>query len=73
VLGQRLIACSKALLAINGKTIASILGFPDNLKLHSSMTLFSQLADTDAVFQQVIDQYFMGKPDSKTLQLLNRA
>jgi uncharacterized protein (DUF1810 family) len=72
VLGQRLIACSKALLAVNGKTIASILGFPDDLKLHSSMTLFSQLVDTDAIFQQVIDQYFASQPDQKTLQLLNR-
>lgn len=71
VLGQRLIECTKAVLAVEGKSISAILGFPDDLKLHSSMTLFAQFADTDSIFTRVIDKYFAGIADSKTLQLLN--
>ena len=71
VLGQRLIDCCHALLTVQNKTISSILVFPDDSKLHSSATLFAQLPHTNPVFQQILDQYYAGKPDAKTLQLLN--
>jgi len=70
VLGKRLLECTTAVLAVEGRTILDILGFPDNLKLHSSMTLFAHIADSNPVFTRVIDKYFDGKLDIKTLELL---
>lgn len=48
-----------------------MLGNPDDVKLRSSMTLFSLVPDTDPVFQAVLNKFFGGIPDSKTLSLLN--
>ena len=70
VLGPRLIECAEALLAIQGKTATEILGFPDDLKLRSSATLFSTVSEPDSVFSRIIDQYFHCNPDQKTLDLL---
>ncbi|MHC2991027.1 calpastatin [Pontibacter sp. HJ8] len=72
VLGQRLIEISKALLHLEGKTANQILGSPDDLKLKSSMTLFGSLENADPVFQAVLDKYFKGSKDDKTLQLLSK-
>lgn len=70
VLGGRLIEISKAVLEIEDKTANQIFGSPDDLKLKSSMTLFGALDDADAVFQMVLDKYFEGAKDNKTLELL---
>lgn len=70
VLGRRLIEISRAMLEVNGKDANHILGSPDDLKLRSSMTLFSLLRDTDPVFQHVLDKYFAGKKDPMTIALL---
>ena len=72
VLGSRLIDISKALLGIEGKTANQILGSIDELKLRSSMTLFSTLTNTNPVFQAVIDKFFDGQEDLKTRSLLNQ-
>ena len=70
VLGSRLIEISSALLQHKGKTANQIFGSPDDLKLRSSMTLFSLANDTDPVFQAVLDKYYGGSPDPKTLLLV---
>ena len=70
VLGARLIEISNAALAVEGKTANQIFGSPDDLKLKSSMTLFGALDDTDPVFQKVLDKYYEGMKDKKTLQLI---
>jgi uncharacterized protein (DUF1810 family) len=72
VLGKRLLECAAAVLAVEGRTILDIMGFPDNLKLNSSMTLFAHISNSNSVFTAVIDKYFAGKQDDKTLQLLTR-
>ena len=72
VLGNRLIDISSALLRIDGKTANQILGSPDDLKLKSSMTLFSLLSDTDPVFQEVLDKFFDGQPDQRTIAILEK-
>ena len=72
VLGPRLIECAEALLPIQGKTATEILGFPDDLKLRSSATLFKAVSEPDSVFTRVIDRYFHGNPDQKTLDLLEK-
>jgi len=69
-LGRRLVEISNALLEIDGKTAHQIFGNPDDLKLKSSMTLFGALENTDPVFQKVLDKYFDGAADQRTLDLL---
>jgi uncharacterized protein (DUF1810 family) len=73
VLGARLIEISNAMLALEGKTANQILGSPDDLKLRSSMTLFSLVEHADGVFQAVLNKYFNGQPDQKTLEILKRS
>ena len=71
VLGKRLIEISKAVLEISGKTANEIFGKPDDRKLKSCMTLFAQIKNTDPIFQKVLDKYYQGIKDEKTIQLLN--
>lgn len=71
VLGSRLLECSRILLSVNGKSAAEIFGSPDDLKLRSSMTLFAQMADPGSVFSQVLDRYYPGQMDGRTLELLD--
>ena len=72
VLGPRLIKISKELLRIEGKTANEIFGSPDDLKLKSSMTLFSCVPDSNPVFQQVLDKFFDGTKDENTLKIIER-
>jgi len=72
-LGRHLIEITKALLAIKGKSASDIFGYPDDLKLHSSMTLFSLVENTDPVFNEVINIYFGGLLDSRTWELLENS
>lgn len=70
VLGKRLIEISEALLEIEDKTANQVFGSPDDLKLKSSMTLFGALNDTNPVFQKVLDKYYDGGTDARTLELI---
>ncbi|GGF24746.1 DUF1810 domain-containing protein [Hymenobacter cavernae] len=70
VLGSRLVEISSELLKLPGNDPYRILGSPDDMKLKSSMTLFAALANTNPVFQQVLDKFYGGAKDSKTLQVL---
>ncbi|GAA4074079.1 DUF1810 domain-containing protein [Flavobacterium cheonanense] len=72
LLGSRLVAITNALLLLNEKDAYIIFGNPDHLKLKSCMTLFSLVDEgTDAVFKKVIEQYFNGSMDAKSLQLIS--
>ena len=65
----RIIEISQALLDLPETDIRAIMGFPDDMKLRSSMTLF-QLAEPECeIFQKVLDKYFGGKPDDKTIEI----
>ena len=70
-LGTRLIEISNALLETEGKTANQIFGSPDDVKLKSSMTLFGALDKTNPVFQKVLDKYFDGAKDQRTLELID--
>jgi uncharacterized protein (DUF1810 family) len=70
LLGRRLIECTGALLKIEGKSAAEIFGYPDDLKLRSSMTLFSSASESDSVFSRVLERYDEGQPDPRTLELV---
>jgi uncharacterized protein (DUF1810 family) len=72
LLGPRLVECAQALLAVGGRSIDDILGFPDNLKLQSSMTLFAAQLDADPAFAQVLERYYGGTRDARTLELLTQ-
>jgi uncharacterized protein (DUF1810 family) len=69
VLGARLEECARALLALDGPTAHDIFGTPDDLKLRSSATLFSLVSPPGSVFHRVLDKYFGGQPDAKTVAL----
>ena len=70
VLGPRLAACAEATLAVDGRSAREIFGSPDDLKLCSSATLFAAVAPGGSVFERVIEKYFGGQTDPKTLELL---
>jgi uncharacterized protein (DUF1810 family) len=72
VLGQRLIQCAETLLKLEGRSVSEIFGYPDDLKLRSSMTLFEQVANESNVFSKVLEKYFDGKKDMQTVELLNK-
>lgn len=71
VLGPRLIEISKAMLSVEGKSAYQILGSPDDVKLRSCMTLFNLVPGADPVFQAVLDKYFNGQPDPRTMELID--
>ncbi len=70
ILGPRLRQCAEALLSVSGRTASQIFGYPDDVKLRSSMTLFASVSAPGSVFHQVLDRYFDGDPDGRTLDLL---
>ena len=67
LLGPRLRACTQAVLGVEGRSAHAIFGAPDDLKFHSSMTLFD-LAEPNGVFRAALDLFFAGEPDALTLQ-----
>ena len=73
VLGPRLRACARRLLAHRGRTAREILGDVDAMKLRSSMTLFHRAAPNDPTFRAVLDRFFGGRADEATDRLLERA
>ena len=70
ILGPRLLQAAKLVAKVEGKSAGEIFGYPDDLKLHSSITLFAEAAPGTEVFGKVLDKYFSGKPDEQTLDLL---
>lgn len=70
VLGPRLFECCHALLSVEGKSAREILGAPDDVKLRSAMTLFAAVSKSGSVFEQVLDRFFDGMPDQRTLEIL---
>jgi uncharacterized protein (DUF1810 family) len=67
------VECTQAVPAGSGRSIADIFGYPDDLKLKSSMTLFATVAGADSTFARLLDQYFHGERDQRTIQLLAQA
>jgi uncharacterized protein (DUF1810 family) len=71
ILGPRLLECVRALLDLHGRTARQIFDVPDDLKLRSCVTLFSIASPPDNVFERILEKYFAGERDVKTLQLIN--
>jgi uncharacterized protein (DUF1810 family) len=70
VLGARLVECTQLVLDVKGRDISDILGYPDDIKFRSSMTLFAALEDAPQVFDAALRQYFAGEHDARTLEIL---
>jgi uncharacterized protein (DUF1810 family) len=70
VLGVRLRECTGILVGVQGRTVEEIFGYPDDLKFHSSMTLFAKAAEEEGVFQEALGKYFGGAMDGGTLERL---
>lgn len=71
LLGARLKKCATLLEMHPNKTAQQIFGTPDDLKLHSSLTLFALASEKPSVFHRLLDQFFDGKMDVRTLKNLN--
>ena len=75
LLGSRLRTCAGLVQAAEGRSVNEIFGSPDDLKFHSSVTLFAEAATTQGttgneVFAEALARFFGGIPDAATLQLL---
>lgn len=69
ILGFRLREITSTLLKLEGNDARSIFGRPDDMKLRSCMTLFSEVEGAqDNIFSKVIDKFFEGKKDYRTLE-----
>jgi uncharacterized protein (DUF1810 family) len=72
VLGTRLRECTQLVLDVKGRDIGDILGYPDDLKFRSSMTLFAAIERAPPLFDTALQQYFGGASDARTLELLGK-
>ena len=70
VLGARLRDCTKLVLDVEEKNAHDIFGSPDDLKFHSSMTLFAKAAPDVRLFADALEKYFDGGHDKATLERL---
>lgn len=70
VLGPRLRECARIVAGIDGRSADDIFGWPDTLKVRSSMTLFANATGDNADFLAVLDRFYAGEQDQRTLDLL---
>ncbi|WP_296106641.1 DUF1810 domain-containing protein [uncultured Agrobacterium sp.] len=71
VLGSRLEDCTRAMLSHADLSANDILGSPDDLKFHSSMTLFSEIAGQSPLFRGALELFYRGAQDRQTLGILS--
>lgn len=69
-LGKNIREISNVLLGLDTNDASRVMGYPDDLKLRSSMTLFAEAAPDEKVFQKVLDKFYDGKKDERTLTIL---
>jgi len=70
VLGPRLELCTRTLLDLESGSLHQIFGSPDDMKFHSSMTLFALAAAPGSLYHRAIDRWCGGALDAQTLRLL---
>jgi uncharacterized protein (DUF1810 family) len=70
VLGPRLMEVTRLMLAARGGSPRDILGSPDDMKFRSSITLFAHIAGAGSIYAEALDRLCEGKPDQRTLALL---
>ena len=70
ILGRRIKESSRIVLNINDHSAKQIFGSIDELKFRSSMTLFNYVQNNENIFELVLEKYFNGLQDNRTLELL---
>jgi uncharacterized protein (DUF1810 family) len=70
LLGSRLRECARLVARIDGRSVRDVFGWPDDMKLRSSMTLFAHAAGDNADFVAVLDKFYGGEEDPATLARL---
>jgi uncharacterized protein (DUF1810 family) len=70
ILGPRLLECTNLVNAVEGRSAYQIFGSPDDMKFHSSITLFSRADPAQKGFITSLDKYFDGVPDTRTIEML---
>ena len=70
VLGPRLIESCELLLVLKDASMDEVMGFPDDLKLQSSMTLFEAVSRPNSIFTKIIEVYFDSVRDEATLEII---
>lgn len=70
ILGPRLIECTDAVLSLGRVSMTDVFGDTDAMKLRSCATLFAQVSAPGSPFHRLLDTFYEGKPDDKTLTLL---
>ena len=70
VLGPRLVEACEILLSLKDASMEEIMGFPNDLKLLSSMTLFEVLSDSNSIFTKMIEFYFDDERDETSLEII---
>ncbi|WP_428485525.1 DUF1810 domain-containing protein [Rhodopila sp.] len=70
ILGARLRETTRLVTVVKGRTVQQMLGSPDDMKFHSSMTLFAKASADDEIFRTALRTFFDGKSDAATLARL---
>ena len=76
ILGRRLDECT---VIVNGldRSVQDLFGYPDDLKFHSSMTLFAKVAEEcgfeEPVFREALTKHFANRLDEGTLRQMRSA
>ena len=70
VLGPRLIKACEILLSLKDPSMDEVMGFPDDLKLLSSVTLFEAISEPNSIFTKIIEIYFDDERDKTSLEIL---
>mgnify|MGYP001230127156 FL=1 len=71
ILGPRLIKACEILLSLKDASMDKVMGYPNDLKLLSSMTLFEALSDSNSIFTKIIELYFDDERDETSLEIIN--
>ena len=71
ILGPRLRECTHLVNSIEGRSVDEIFGWPDNLKVRSSMTLFARATPDNAKFLRLLEKFYGGEQDPATVALLS--
>ena len=70
ILGPRLMECVEAVLGMEGRSATGIFGSPDDMKLRSCATLFATVLPNGNVFERLLEKYYGGERNIKTLHIL---
>ena len=73
VLGPRLRECTELMLKVAKRSVDQILGYPDDLKFRSCMTLFAAAAPEEPIFQAALEMFFGGRQDPLTIKQLSKS